>query len=268
MLKNISCLIPVVLILSACGFELQPGSFLDQDQNRVLMSAPYGSVLDHKKKNALFILASKQDVLNALRKLATKHGYEYTLIWNRRSACVEYTVEKKLYKLKVHAASNSELNENSSSVLPDYALLEVEEHKVVPPFLKKQLTELLHKDLTLNTPHKHINAKASVWLPVAVVKSKLDAFFQKLYPKSDLKVLTKQGKVYTSLFVKRNSRPIREDHILYTVKTAEVDNHSTIYLHLASTYYDSSKNIEPLIKLSSREQSQLLLDKIIKKLNW
>ncbi len=263
-MQNKLLAIVVALCTSGCGTIYNGDAFLDKAQEKSILNRKFGSVFNYKE-GRIFVVGSKQYVLNVLKKMSEKHKQIYEVIWNRKSAFVKYTADK-LYEITVHPGNTTEINKSELSTFETYAYIEFEEPQGISPQFKQQLIDAFKEEQAPHDPHEHINGKYTVSLNVEDVKVKLDQFFKKLYPTAMVRTETIHGKVYTVISVSRreNAEIKSQDNIYYLVKDLGLGQ-SQIQLHSGNV---SSITNGTMLGIASKEKSQQLLDTIVKKLGF
>jgi hypothetical protein len=251
------------LLLSGCGFEYKQEAFLNKAQEKYLLAQPYGTAYADKI-GKIFVLGSKQYILDVLKQMAKDNNHTYELIWDRHIAYVEYTADA-LYKLKIHPGHSSKVNENYLETLETYALIEFESPEVVSEAFKKQIFEAFRKEQLKHHPHEHINAVAKVNKRAAVVKEQLGKLFTKLYPMASQKTIMIDGKSYTIVSIPREtmSGVSTSDQIYYAVSDVEKSNISEIQLHTSKLSISDMGNV---LEIHQKEKSQALLDTVVEKI--
>lgn len=253
----------ISLSIAGCGTLYSGDAILDKSQEKSILSKEFGSVINKTDGNVV-VVASKQYVLNVFKMMSEKHKHEYEVIWDRRSAFVQYTADK-LYKINIHPGNTTEINESyNRNTFETYAYIEFEDPKGILPQFKQQLIDAFKEEQLKHDPHEHINGIYTANLKVEDVKSKLEQFFKKLYPSAIFKTETVYGKVYSVVSVRRGETSGVEsfDNIYYLVKDLG-HGQSQIQLHSGNVSAISQLG---MLGMVPKEQSQQLLDTIVRKL--
>lgn len=250
------------LLLSGCGTGYNQDAFIDKAQEKVSINQQFGSAM-YRADKKIMVIASKQYILDLLKKMAVKHNHLYEVIWDRQSASVEYTADYQ-YKLLIHPGNSSEVNESKLSTLETYSLIEFKTPKTISPQFKKQLLDAFKEEQKQHDPHEHVNGVYTTNLKSEDVKNKLDQFFRRLYPSASFSTVVVYGKTYNLVTVPRgeNSGVKSSDNIFYLVKDLE-RNQTQIQLHSGHVSYNGRHSVFGIIP---KKQSQKLLEKIVQKL--
>ena len=107
-MQNKLLAVALTLCMSRCGTSYNGDAFLDKAQEKSILNKEFGSVF-YYKDGKIFVVGSKQYVLNALKKMSEKHKQRYEIIWDRKAAFVKYTADK-LYEITVHPRNTTEIN--------------------------------------------------------------------------------------------------------------------------------------------------------------
>ena len=262
-MQNKFLAIALSLCVAGCGTLYNSEAFLDKFQEKSILGKSFGSVLSFTE-GSIYVVGSKHYVLNVLKKMSEKHKQLFELIWDRRSAFVQYTADK-LYKINIHPGNTTEINESyKRNTFETYAYIEFEEPQGISPQFKQQLMNAFKEEQALHDPHEHINGEYTASLSVGDVKAKLERFFKKLYPSAMVSTETIHGKVYTVISVRRGESAGVEslDNIYYLVKDFGLGQ-AQIQLHSGNV---SSITKGEMLGIAPKEKSQQLLDTIVKKL--
>lgn len=249
------------LFLLGCGLTYNQDVFVDKSLEKAVLLHEFGSIFEGQDKKFV-VIAPKQLILHVLKKMSEKYKHGYTIIYDRKSASIEYTADK-LYKILIHPGLTTKINEISLSLFEAYSLIEFSNTETVSPQFRQQLMDAFKEEQLQHDPHEHINGVYTTNLNTNDARGKLDQFFKKLYPTAKFKTEIVHGKVYAVVSVHRGGSSSLEslDNIYYFVKDQGYGQ-SLVQLH--------SRNASSITQdeIVSKQESQEILDTIVQKLGF
>ncbi len=245
----------LLLCLCGCSDSLV---FLNQgEQNEMSFTIPYGAVLTLKNNTKITVHADVDYVFKVIKHMAETRGHKIKIDSISNSLKFTYVSDKE-YKGIIR-----------KSVYPYYAEIEFPEEPKLTFDLKLRLDiiEALEKANYKTNPHSHVNAIAFINArSKKVISDKIEAFFSRVYSAKKVEVLDEvwHEKNYRRVLILKkdlgNARVY--DVVYFHIKSAEKDKFE---LHLSSGEKTVSSGSYSMV-LSSKEESQALLDILVKKL--
>lgn len=257
-----SILVIFSLFLSACGMGFEHKAYVNSGEINNLLKSEYGTV-EISEDDTIKVLAPKDYTINVLRNLARKNNYDLSVEWDRQYITFTYKADQ-IYTISVHAGNSVQaLNCGQLSKVDLFSAITFDDIKPSELF-KKQLMDAFKEEQIKHDPMKHIDATYITNLKLVDTKLKFEQFLRKLYPKGKFMSVTINGKLYQVAIVMRSSSKVvsAADCVYYAFKPVTV-NQTEIHLHTAAATFTHEGE---LITNATKEKSQQVLDKIVKKL--